>query len=118
MAPAGAASALQGGDVGAGGGAGAGAGADALKTGSTRADRPRVGTAGAATGAWFTVARQAFGRWSASNCRATNSTVSPDTTLAAVRSKPIRGFSLSKSRPIASFPWSPLTPPEAHTPFG
>src|SRR3546814_10411401 len=94
MAPARAAHSLQAGPVGAG--AGAGTDADALKVGSARANRPRVGSAGAATGAWFTVARQALGRWSASSCRATNSTVSPDTTRAAVRSKPIRGFSLSK----------------------
>src|SRR3546814_19916671 len=97
MAPARAAHSLQAGPVGAGAGAGTDADADALKTGSTRADRPRVGTAGAATGAWFTVARQAFGRWTASNRRATNSTVSPDTPRAAVRTKPSRGFSLWKS---------------------
>src|SRR3546814_3289497 len=35
-------------------GGGAGTDADALKVGSTRANRPRVGSAGAATGAWFT----------------------------------------------------------------
>src|SRR3546814_578435 len=118
MAPARAAHSLRAGPVGAGAGAGTDADADALKTGSTRADRPRVGTAGAATGAWFTVARQAFGRWSASSCRATNSTVSPDTTLAAVRSKPMRAFSLSKSRQIAFFSWSALTTREASNRFG
>src|SRR3546814_10320735 len=77
MAPARAAHSLQAGPVGAG--AGAGTDADALKVGSTRANRPRVGSAGAAKGAWFTVARQALGRWRAPSCRATNSTVSPDT---------------------------------------
>src|SRR3546814_10660448 len=104
MAPARAAHSLQAGPVGAG--AGAGTDADALKVGSTRANRPRVGSAGAATGASFTVARQALGRWSASSCRATNSTVSPDTTRAAVRSTPIRGFSLSTLLQIAFVHWS------------
>src|SRR3546814_11252356 len=91
MAPARAAHSLQAGPVGAG--AGAGTDADALKVGSTRANRPRVGSAGAATGAWFTVARQALGRWRAPSCRATNSPVSPATPRAAVPTPPHRGLS-------------------------
>src|SRR3546814_13975732 len=101
MAPARAAHSLQAGPVGAG--AGAGTDADALKVGSTRANRPRVGSAGAATGAWFTGARPALGRWSAPSCRATNSHVSPHTTPASIRSNHRWGVTLSQSHTIAFF---------------